>query len=89
MISNNCNTFSVDVGIPRKMDGTNQIMCYTHDAVYRPFLRGIPTSTENDYSHSLNIIQDMLLLSTENHSIKYRKSTYEKDIVEMHRASCQ
>ena len=50
MISNNCNTFLVDGGMPRKMDGTH----HAHDAVYRPFFRGIPPSTKkNYYSHSL------------------------------------
>ena len=39
------------------MDGTHHIMCYVHDAVYRPFFRGMPPSTEyllNFYSHFLN-----------------------------------
>ena len=46
MISNNCNNLSVDGGIPVKMDGTHHIMRYAHDAVFRPFFRGIPPSAE-------------------------------------------
>ena len=51
MIRNNSNKFSVDVGIPRK-NGQNtascakHMMCSTWGDEYRPFLLGIPTSTE-------------------------------------------
>ena len=38
--------YSVDGGIPRKMDGTPHMMRYAHDAVYRQFFRDIPPSTE-------------------------------------------
>ena len=31
---------------PEKIDGTLHIMCYAHDALYRPFFRGMPRSTE-------------------------------------------
>ena len=37
MIRNDSNNFSLDGGIPQN---------YAHDAVYRPFCRGIPPSTE-------------------------------------------
>ena len=54
MISNNCNDFSVDGDIPRKIDDTHHIMRYAHDAVYRPFCRGIPPSTEKLLQSFLN-----------------------------------
>ena len=41
MKNKNCNSFSVDGGIPRKMDGTLLIMRYAHDTVYRPFFFGV------------------------------------------------
>ena len=47
MISNEYNNFSVDGGIPEKMNGTVHIVHYTYDVVYHPFFRGIPPSTEN------------------------------------------
>ena len=46
MISNNCNILRWMEVYPDQMDGTLHIMRYAHDAVYRPFLQGIPQSTE-------------------------------------------
>ena len=49
MISNNCNNFSVDGGLPRKngrYKSHHARSASAHDAVYCPFFRGIPPSTE-------------------------------------------
>ena len=47
MITNNCNNFSVDRGIPPKMNGMMRDAVMQHDAVYRILGRGvIPPSTE-------------------------------------------
>ena len=52
---NNCNNFSVDGGIPRKIDGTYHIMRreYAHDAVYCPFFRVYLYPPKNYYINSL------------------------------------
>ena len=43
------------------MDGTHNILRYAHGVVYRPFVRGMPPSTEKSFQSFLYLIENLPL----------------------------